>query len=411
VIAQERSIVSRLQAVPWAALEGLADTVLPAIARVLQGAPAEREIDALLRANRTLSGAQRAAVVEAIFGVGMWRRRLAVHAATQEPRSLLFALLRDLSGVDDFLAAKLVGVSEPLPVRVPAPDRLAERWSYPDWIEAVLLREARDEAEALAAAMCLPGPICLRINRLRIGPAELARALDSEGVHTRPAQFARDALIVTSERPNLLALEAYRHGWFEVQDEASQLVAEIVAAKPGETVLDFCAGAGGKTLALAAAMRGEGRLAAWDPDQERLRRLEERARRAGAAVEIDGDLEADAVLVDAPCSELGTLRRGPDLRFRLREEDAPRFPSLQREILESALSRVKRGGRLVYATCTIRHEENEDVALAFERAHLELRRAEYAVPHESTFVRGGFFRSWPHLHDMDGFFAAAWRRL
>src|SRR5205823_13186418 len=248
---------------------------------------------------------------------------------------------------------------------------------------------------------CAPGAICLRVNTLRATPEQLARALESEGVVTRPARFVREALIVSSARPNLLALAAYREGWFEVQDEASQLVAEIVAARPGETVLDFCAGAGGKTLALAAAMRGEGRLAAWDPNAERLRRLEERARRAGATVEIDRDVDADAVLVDAPCSELGTLRRGPDVRFRLREEDALHFPALQRELLETALRRVRPGGRLVYATCTLRREENEEVALGLERAHPELRRIPPDLP--SELVRDGFLRTWPHLHDTDGF--------
>jgi 16S rRNA (cytosine967-C5)-methyltransferase len=401
--------IRRLQAMPWEALEGLVETALPAIARVLEGAAAEREIDALLRAHRTLDTRQRAAVVEAIFGVGLWRRRLAVHAGSNEPRTLLFALVRDLGGVDEEKAANLVGLACALPARVPPPARLAERWSYPEWIEAILLRESGEDAEALAAAMCAPGPICLRANALRTTREALALALQAEGVTTRPGRFSPDALIVTSERPNLLALAAYREGHFEVHDEASQLVARIVATRPGETVLDFCAGAGGKTLALAAAMRGEGRLAAWDPDGERLRRLEARARRAGATVEIDRDVEADAVLVDAPCSELGTLRRGPDLRFRLREEDALRFPSTQHEILEAALRRVRRGGRLVYATCTIRREENENVALAFEKAHPELKRAHLELP--SELIREGFLRTWPHLHDMDGFFAAAWRRL
>jgi 16S rRNA (cytosine967-C5)-methyltransferase len=401
--------IRRLQALPWDALEGIVETVLPPIQRVLEGATAEREIDALLRANRTLGTRQRAAVVEAIFGIGLWRRRLAVHAGSSDPRALLFALLRDLGGVEEKQAAKLVALTRSAPARVPPPDRLADRWSYPDWIEAIFLRESADQAEALAAAMCAPGPICLRANALRTTREALAVALHGAGVLTRPARFTHDALIVTSERPNLLALDAHREGWFEVQDEASQLVAQIVATRPGETVLDFCAGAGGKTLALAAAMRGKGRLAAWDQDPERLRRLEARARRAGAAVEIDRDVEADAVLVDAPCSELGTLRRGPDVRFRLREEDALRFPSFQREILEEALGRVRRGGRLVYATCTIRREENEDVALEFERAHPELQRARLDVPVE--LVRDGFLRTWPHLHDMDGFFAAAWRRL
>ncbi len=399
----------RLRTVPWEALAGLAESVLPAIRRVLDGAPAEREIDRLLRAQATLTAVQRAAVVEAIFGVGLWRRRLAVHARSSEPRTLLFALLRDLAGVTEARAAELVGLPRPLPAQVPPPERLADRWSYPDWIEAVFQREAAGEAQALAAAMCAPGPVTLRANTLRIGRDELARALEAEGVATRPGRYARDALIATTPRPNLLGLEAWRAGLFEPQDEASQLVAEMVQARPGETVLDFCAGAGGKTLALGAAMSGRGRIVAWDPDPERVQRLLLRASRAGLGVEIAREVEADAVLVDAPCSELGTLRRGPDLRFRLREQDAPRFPALQRDILETALQRVRRGGRLVYATCTLRREENEEVAQALERAHPELQRLAPEVPPEVQ--RDGFLRTFPHLHDMDGFFAAAWRRL
>jgi 16S rRNA (cytosine967-C5)-methyltransferase len=398
-----------MQAVPWEALAGLAGAVLPAIARVLDGAAAEREIDRLLRSNRDWDARQRAAAVEAIFGVGLWRRRLAFHAGTNEPRTLLFALLRDLAGLASERAADIASLPPPWPPPRPAPRRLADRWSYPDWIEAVFLREAGDDAEALAESMCVPGPVCLRVNALRTTTDALAKELAAEGVQTRPGRWARDALIVTSERPNLLALRAYREGLFEVQDEGSQLVAQIVSAQPGQTVLDFCAGAGGKTLALAASMKGGGRLAAWDRDPERLHRLEERARRAAATVEISCDVVADAVLVDAPCSELGTLRRGPDLRFRLREENALRFPALQRQILEEALPRVHPGGRLVYATCTLRREENEEVAFAFEDAHPELRRVEPDAPWELR--RDGFFRSWPHRHDMDGFFAVVWRRV
>jgi len=408
--------MDRLRNLPWEALAGLAGTVLPAVQRVLEGSAAEREIDRLLRAHPELSAEQRTATVEAIFGVGLWRRRLAAHAGSHEPRELLFALLRDLGGVGDQRAAELAGLAPPLPPLVPAPERLADRWSLPDWIADSLLRDFPEEAEALAAAMCEPGPICLRANTLRISREELARVLAEEGVQTRPTRFAPDGLVVIttpapSARPNLLALRAWREGLFEVQDEGSQLIAQLVRARPGETVLDFCAGAGGKTLALACTMRGRGRLMAFDLDAERLQRLRLRATRAGAPVEIAHEPggQADAVLVDAPCSELGTLRRGPDLRFRLREQDALRFPARQREILESALRSVKPGGRLVYATCTLRQEEDEEVALALEQAHPELRRLEPDVPAE--LVRGGFLRTFPHLHDTDGFFAAAWHRL
>jgi 16S rRNA (cytosine967-C5)-methyltransferase len=401
--------LTRLASVPWEALAGLAGIVLPAIARVLDGAAAEREIDRLLREHRRLAPKQRTAVVEAIFGVGLWRRRLGVHTGSSDPRALLFALLRDLSQLPEERAAGLAGLEPPLPPRLPAPPRIADRWSYPDWIEAVLLREAGAEAEALASAMCAPGPICLRANLARVDRDALAHLLEAEGVSTRPGRLAAGALVVTSGRPNLLGLQAYREGLFEVQDEASQLVAGLVRAQPGETVLDYCAGAGGKTLALAAAMGGQGRLVAWDTDAGRLRRLRERARRAGAQVEIGRDVGADAVLVDAPCSELGTLRRGPDVRFRLPEENAARFPVLQREVLEEALRRVRPGGRLVYATCTLRREENEEVALALERDHPELRRMPPDLP--SDLVRDGFLRTWPHLHDLDGFFAASWRKL
>jgi 16S rRNA (cytosine967-C5)-methyltransferase len=411
-----------MQAVPWDALEGLADAVVAAVGRVLDGAAAEREIDRLLRSNRSWDAQRRAAAVEAIFGVGLWRRRLAAQAQTSNPRALLFALLRDLAAVPERRAGELAELPSPWPPRNDPPRRIADRWSYPDWIETIFLRELEDEAEALAEAMCAPGPIALRPNALRATRDELARALEAEAVHTRPGRFARDALIVTSERPNLLALRTYRDGWFEVQDEASQLVAQLVlddlrdehdvdrvSESHAATVLDLCAGAGGKTLALASTMEGRGRLAAWDPDPERLRRLTQRARRAGASVEITRDVVADAVLVDAPCSELGTLRRGPDLRWRLREDDAVRFPDTQRKILEEALPHVRSGGRLVYATCTLRRQENEDVAIDFEHVHPELRRVEPDLP--SELVRGGFLRAWPHRHDMDGFFAAVWRKV
>ncbi len=311
---------------------------------MLAGTAAERVLDRFLRSRPDLAAAGRQAVAEAIFGVGLWRRRLRFHAGEDAPPLLL-----------------------------------------------------------LADALSLPGPVFLRVNRSRASRDALASRLLAEGIETRPTRLAPDGLEVLSPRPHLLALPAFREGLLEVQDEGSQLLGEALGALPGETVLDLCAGAGGKTLQLAAAVGPGGRVHACDPDEARLDRLRTRAARAGAAVTIHGpgpppDLLAGRVLVDAPCSELGALRRGPDLRFRIDPASFTALPALQLGILERAAAHVRPGGRLVYATCTLRREENEGVALAFEERRADFTRS------------GSFLRLWPHRHGTDGFFAAAWTR-
>ena len=370
---------------------------------MLSGAAAERVLDRFLRSRRGLDADGRRAAAEAIFGVGLWRRRLRFHVGEDAPPLLLLAsLLRDLARRDD--AEALCALPEGrLPAPVPPPEDLATRHSLPGWLAAVLEREAGDEAPLLAEALNIPGPIFLRANRARTSRDALAARLATEGVETRPTHLAPDGLEVLSPRPNLLSLPAFQEGLLEVQDEGSQLLGEAVGALPGDTVLDLCAGAGGKTLQLAAAVGPSGTVHACDPDAARLSRLRTRAARAGATVTVHGpaappDLLADRVLVDAPCSELGTLRRGPDQRFRVDPASFAALPPLQLEILERAASHVHPGGRLVYATCTFRREENEEVAMAFEA-----RRSDF------TFS-GSPLRLWPHRHGTDGFFAAAWTR-
>ena len=416
----------RLAAVPWGALEGRAATVCDAIARTLAGEAAERCVERALRANRELDRDGRRAFAEAIFGVSLWRRRL----AGADAGAALFTFLRDVAGLDEVAAARLAGLSggtrsspglapsfgraAPLPAKVGRATNFAERWSFPDWIAASFERDFGPAAEALAEALASPGPIFVRANALLTDRAALLRELAAEGVATRPTRFAPDGLVLETERPNVLGLAAHRAGRFEVQDEASQLVAALVGARPGETVLDLCAGAGGKTLALAAAMRNAGRLVAHDVDGDKLARLAIRARRAGATVAVLRELPeafvADRVLVDAPCSELGALRRGPDLRWRLREADALAFPAVQLNLLRSAAHHVRPGGRLVYATCTLRREENDDVARAFERdATVFEREAPGDGRLDSSFGAEAFL-ALPHVHGTDGFFAAVWRR-
>ena len=363
---------------------------------MLDGAAAEREVDRALRSHRELSRDERTAAAEAIFGVALWRRRLRWEASgSRDPAVLLLCLLRDLAAVPETLAASLAGAAAP-PRRTDAPLRLADRWSLPDWLEAHLISELGGDAQAFCAAVAVPGPVCLRANRLLCTREELARRLAAEGIETRPATRAPDALHAQGRNPNLFGSQAWRDGLFEPQDEGSQLVGLLVEPLAGETVLDLCAGAGGKSLLLAA----EGaRVLAHDPDRARTSRLRTRAARAHAQERIavvPAPMAADRVLVDAPCSELGTLRRGPDARWRIDPARFASLPALQRQLLETAAALARE--RIVYATCTVRRAENEEVAAAFEQGHPELRRART-------------LRLLPHLEGTDGFFAVAWDRL
>jgi 16S rRNA (cytosine967-C5)-methyltransferase len=405
--------VERLRAVPWDGLRGLAPSLGAPLAEVLAGAPAERVLDRFLRSRPDLDGAGRRAAAEAVFGVGLWRRRLRHHAGRDaSPLQLLAALVRDLGGRPD--AGELCGIGgAALPPPEPPPCGLAERYSLPDWLADTIVREVAAAAAALADALGTPGPVWLRANRLRTDRASLARRLEGEGVRVRPGRLAPDALEVVSPRPNLFPLPSFREGLFEVQDEGSQLLGELVGTVPGDEVLDLCAGAGGKALQLAAA--GARRVHACDPDAARLDRLRARAARAGAgaAVAVHGPsapegLRVDRALVDAPCSGLGALRRGPDLRHRIDPATFEALPGLQLSLLARASRHVRPGGRLVYATCTFRREEDEAVAVAFERAHPGFERIPAAPAALAT--PEGFLRTWPHRDGTDGFFAAAWRR-
>lgn len=407
--------VARLAAVPWPSLAGIAPSLDGTLGAVLGGAAAERALAGALRERPWLSAPERCAVAEAVFGVGLWRRRLAHHAGDgASPRALLTALLRDLSDVEG--AEAICGLAAgALPRPTPAPTELGAFYSLPEWLAEILGREVGEEAPGLADALNRPGPVFLRANRGRVGREALAERLREEGVSTRPGRLAPDALEVTSPRPNLLALPSYRQGLFEVQDEGSQLLGCALQAGPGDRVLDLCAGAGGKALLLAAAVGERGAVHACDADGERLGRLARRAQKAGARLTVDGHsppagLSFDRVLVDAPCSALGPLRRGPDLRFRLEPGAFASLPALQLEILSRGAARVRPGGRLVYATCTFRREENAEVAEAFERVHPGWRRVP-AMPEKRLVDREGFLSLFPHRHGTDGFFAAAWQRV
>lgn len=400
----------RLRSIPWQALAGLGPTLAPALAEVLAGTPAERVLDRLLRAHRDFTPEQRAVTAEALFGVGLWRRRLRAHH-DGSPLELLAVLARDLGGADE--APRWLSVE--LPPSRPPPEAWRDRWSFPDWLADRLEAEFPGEAPALAAALNVPGPVCLRVNRARVTRDQLAERLAAAGLASHPGRWARDALVIDTPRPNLLGLGPDFTGLFEVQDEGSQLLGDLLAAQPGDEVLDLCAGAGGKSLQLAAHVAPQGRVHCADVDLARLDRLRTRAAKANARVLIHGrapppDLRVPRVLVDAPCSELGSLRRGPDLRWRLDPASLETWPATQRELLRNGLRHLAPGGTLVYATCTWNRAENEavvDAALA-EDPSLQLERP--ADWPSALLDARGFLRLAPHRHGTDGFFAARLRR-
>jgi len=404
--ALERAARERLAHVDWSSLPEVRRQIFEALGPVLHGSDAHRALTVLLRSHPTWDGSHRAVAAEALLGVALWRRRLAHHAGSQSPPALLAALLRDLAHLGKESVRSWTGVE--LADSRPPPEDWPTRFSWPEALAAELEHALGPEAPLFAAACNLPGPITVRANRLRLDREALRRRLEGEGVSSEPGAFAPDALHLHG-RPNVLGLPSHQEGLFEVQDEGSQLVGELIEARPGQELLDLCAGAGGKTLLLAAGLRGAGHVDAHDADAEALERLRHRGERAGASATVRvvhalSTATYDGVLVDAPCSALGTLRRGPDSRWRLDVGSFGRWPPIQRALLETAAPRVRPGGRLVYATCTLRREENEDVVRAFLEVHPEFAQIE--APVAEPLRRGPALVTLPHRHGADGFYGA-----
>jgi 16S rRNA (cytosine967-C5)-methyltransferase len=299
----------------------------------------------------------------------------------------------------------------------------------PPWLAQRLQAQVGDEFPALAAALNEPATLDLRVNVLKVKRPAVLQQLAQAGLAVAPTRWSPLGIRVQG-KPSLSKLPAFNDGSIEVQDEGSQLLALLLEAKRNEMVVDFCAGAGGKTLALGVAMRNTGRLYALDTSAKRLEALQPRLQRSGLthvhpmviAHEQDERLQRmigkmDRVLVDAPCSGLGTLRRSPDLKWRQSAQGVADMAALQASILASAARLVKPGGRLVYATCSLLQEENEAVVDAFTPANrsfvplpVEELLARAGVENAQALTRAGYLRLWPHLHGTDGFFAAVWQR-
>ncbi|MBI5851254.1 MAG: RsmB/NOP family class I SAM-dependent RNA methyltransferase [Planctomycetes bacterium] len=308
--------------------------------------------------------------------------------------------------------------------------RFGLTWSMHDWIAARFREEFADEAAAIAKSLNEEPPLTLRANTLKVKDRdELARRLADEGVATRPTPHAPHGLVVAGAL-SLFSSKAFQDGSFEQQDEASQLVCHVVAPPPRGRVLDACAGAGGKTLALAAALKNQGEVLAVDPHDQRIASLVERRRRAGTSnvrslvVAEDGWPEevaafarsADRILLDVPCTGIGSWRRRPDARWSLRTVAFPNLQATQAMLLDRALAHLQVGARVIYSTCTLFAAENErqvERVLARDPG-LELVRVKEILGKEAaapiTDPSGTFLRLRPHVHGMDGFFAAVIRR-
>lgn len=291
----------------------------------------------------------------------------------------------------------------------------AAKANLPEWLYTKIAQQYGEQAGALFDALAVPADVDIRINPQRSSSGEVQKLLAQQGIESREIEGLGDGLSVASS-VSLTGLEAYQQGAFEIQDRGSQWVMQQLPISSGMTVLDYCAGAGGKSLLLAAEYRKSVRIIAHDSDAKRLTRLSPRAERAGAVIEImpqlpnPSALQADMVIVDAPCSGKGTIRRHPDLPWRLSESFVKEMVALQQSVLQSAAQYTCNGGYLLYITCSLLKEENEEQVKSFMKqcAEFELVPLPEMWNNEEGFSE--FRRILPHIHQSDGFFAGLLRR-
>jgi 16S rRNA (cytosine967-C5)-methyltransferase len=418
---------------PKALLDACADLV----AQVLKfDHPADAIVSRYFREHRSLGPRERATLAETAYAV-LRKKLLFEHFAGSGsgPRERRLAIL-GFAGPRDFLKSALNEQEKAWLDQCDAvdPSTLSERHRHnmPEWLVEPLKAQLGGDFWPLVEALNQPAPLDLRVNALTDKRDDVRRELQLAGIPSRPTPFSPWGLRVDG-KPALTKLDAFARGAIEVQDEGSQLLALLADARRGQMVVDFCAGAGGKTLALGAAMRNTGRLYAFDVSAHRLDNLKPRLARsklsnvhpAAIAHERDERVKRlagkiDRVIVDAPCSGLGTLRRNPDLKWRQSPQALAELTAKQGAILESAARLLKPGGRIVYATCSLLRAENEDIATAFSAAHPAFQRLSVRELLENAKVDaaaklcsddGLDLRLWPHRHATDGFYAAAWEKV
>lgn len=406
--------------------------------------PMDTRVGDYMRTRRYIGSKDRAAIAERTYALvratarlGWWLDQLKSEDTSRNRMIIWLALGEACSAkrIDDLFDGSKYG-----PEELSADERqMAEKLegkplddaAMPDAVRGECPPEHEERLRAVfgddflpeMAAMLTPAPLDLRVNIWRSDKEKVRAVLEADGVETDDTPYSPWGLRARG-KPYLAKTKAFNKGWVEIQDEGSQLIALACAAKPGMQVLDYCAGGGGKTLALAAAMGAKGRIVAMDLEARRLEKARLRLKKAGVSDCIElRPLEDeknrkwlrrqketfDIVLTDVPCSGTGTWRRNPDLRWRTYGPSMEELVTTQAEILDKVAKSVKPGGRLVYATCSLMCEENEDQIARFLRDNPEFEIAALpaGVPSDP---KTGFMRLTPHRHNTDGFFAAVLRK-
>jgi len=398
---------------------------------ILSG-PADAKLGAFFRQNRELGTRERAFVAESVYGVLRRKSFLAYLAGGEDPRKLLLAWLLRIQGasirdLDETLSKQQKEWAQEIKAKRADDIPLAMQADVPQWLwDKMAAQYGETEALTIARSMHLPANLDLRVNTIKATREDVMAKFSSEkttvGVTPYSPLGIRMPQKMTISRHTL-----FTDGKIEVQDEGSQLLAQLVAPRRGEMVADFCAGAGGKTLAMGALMRNTGSIYAFDVSEKRLSNLGQRLKRSGLSnlrsqlisSEQDPKLKRlngkfDRVLVDAPCSGFGTLRRNPDLKWRQTPKDIVELSAKQTNILARAAKLLKSGGRLVYATCSLLRDENEAIAEAFLTAHPDFILVpvnEILAQQKIALDTGNYLKLFPHIHKTDGFFAAVFEKV
>jgi len=402
--------------------------------------PADAKMSEFFRNHRDLGNKERAFIAESVYGVIRRLRFLSTLTANAEndpddARKLILAWLlrvqgRSLRDLDDMLTEQQKEWAVEIKAKSTEDFPIAVQADVRDWLwEKLVSQYGETQAMTISRSMLEQATLDLRVNTIKGTPEEVLAKMIAENINNENSIVAMPYSPIGIRMPNRVGISKhilFTEGKIEVQDEGSQILSYLVAPKRGQMVADLCAGAGGKTLALGALMRNTGRLYAFDVSEKRLNNLGKRLKRSGLSnlnaqiISNENDLKLkrlnakfDRVLVDAPCSGLGTLRRNPDLKWRQTEQDVIELNEKQTNILARAAKLVKAGGRVVYATCSLLQEENEAIAEAFLSAHPEfilVPANEVLAQQQIHLDTGKYLQLLPHLHGTDGFFAAVFEK-